>query len=190
MGELNSDLVHIVGHRELLSLDSRCRFRLPDEVARKLERETGRVAGHSDLPPTAFERLSFYFVPGTNDRLFLYPAPNIRVAIDRFENPPPGQDPALLRAARDYFYGMMCFVEADRQNRLQIPEHLREHAGIEGAEDHVVLVCHNLWLTVVKGSAAKQLDTTGREALEQVGPSVLDPVDTAQQPSTQDSGEQ
>jgi len=189
MGELDHSLVHTFGHRELLSLDSRYRFRLPDDVARKLDREMGRVAGQSDLPPTAFERLSFYLVPGTNERLFLYPAPNIRVAIDRFENPPPGQDPALLRSARDYFYGMMCFVEADRQNRLQIPDHLREHAGINGAEDHVVLICHNLWLTVVKGSAAKQLDSTGREALEQVGPSVLDPVNTAQ-PSACGGGEQ
>ena len=189
MSKLEPGLVHVFGHREFLSLDSRCRFRLPDDVARKLEREMGRVAGQSDLPPTAFERLSFYFVPGTNERIFLYPAPNIRVAIERFENPPAGQDPELLRAARDYFYGMMCFAETDRQNRLQIPDHLRDHAGINGGENRVVLICHNLWLTVVKGSAAKQLDITGREALEQVGPSVLDPVDTTQ-PSARESGEQ
>lgn len=180
MGEIDSTLVHIFGHRETLRLDARCRFRLPDDLARRLQQEIGRVAGQSNLPPAALERLAFYFVPGTAGRLFLYPPQNIGVAIARFDSPPDGQDPDLVRAARDYFYSMMCFVEADRQHRLQIPEHLREHGGVDGGESHVVLTAHDLWLTVAKSSVAKDLDARGRKALEEVGPSLLDPVRTQQ----------
>jgi len=188
MGGIDPSLVHVFGHRETLSLDPRFRFRLPDELARRLQHEMGRLAGRSDLPPSTFERLAFYFVPGTNGRLFLYPAQNIGVAIGRFENPPAGQDPDLIRAARDYFYNMMCFVEADRQNRLQIPQHLLEHAGIDSDEGNVVLTAHDLWLAVAKGSVARELDAQGRTALDEVGPGVLDPVYTQQQ-STRESEE-
>ncbi len=186
---MDPSLVHILGHRETLRLDARCRFRLPDNLAARLQQELGRVGDQSNLPPGAFQRLSFYFAPGTSSRIFLYPAPNIAVAVERFENPPAGQDPELVRTARDYFYGMLSFVEADRQNRLLIPEHLREHAAIDPAEGHVVLVCHDLWLTILRGSAAEQFDVAGGEALEEVGPSVLDPVNPAQ-PSARESAQQ
>jgi hypothetical protein len=189
MGQLDPSLVHVVGHRETLSLDARCRFRLPDDLAARLQQELGRLAGGSNLPPSALLRLAFYFVPGTGPRIFLYPAPNIQVAIERFENPPAGLDPEQVRAARDYFYGMMSFVEADRQNRLQIPDALREHAGINGAERQIVLVAHNLWLTILKSSAARDLEIRGRQALELVGPPVLDPVGPAR-PAEPQSGQQ
>jgi DNA-binding transcriptional regulator/RsmH inhibitor MraZ len=106
----------------------------------------------------------------------MFPTANINVAIGRFENPPPGQDPAQIRAARDYFFSMMCFVEADRQNRVQIPEHLLEHAGIKADDKQIVLVCHDLWMAISSEQAAEEERARGREAFEAVGQNVLDPV--------------
>jgi MraZ protein len=156
---------------------------VPDELARELTGELARAAAQSNLPPRALQRLSFYLVPGTQRRIFLYPPTNIQVAVQRFESPPPGQDPAQVRAARDYFYSMMGFAEADRQNRVQIPDHLREHAGLDAKERQALIAGHNLWLTIVKSSAAKEMQEKGFSALEEVGPNVLDRVDTTQ-PST------
>jgi len=180
MGNLEPSLVHIFGHRENLTLDARGRFRIPDELARELSQELARVAGHANIAPQALQRLSFYMVPGTQKRIFLYLATNIQVAVQRFENPPAGADATQVRAARDYFYEMMCFVEADRQNRVQIPDHLRAHAGLDGKERQILIAGHNLWLTIAKSSAAKGMQTEGSEALEQIGPSVLDRVDVVQ----------
>jgi len=182
-------LVRILGYRETVSLDARHRFRLPDGLASALYVEQGRVAGTSGVPGTVLNRLAFYFVPGTNRRIFLYPACNIEVAIERFESPPAGVDPEQLRAARDYFYAAMSFVEADRQNRLQIPEHLVQHAGLEPHERQVVLVSHCHWLSIARVSVAADLDRRGREALDAVGPSVLDPVVPQQPPSAQDGAQ-
>jgi len=182
-------LVRIFGYRETLSLDSRHRFRLPDSLAANLYQEQGRLAGNSNIPPTALRRLAFYFVPGTRRRIFLYPAPNIEIAIERFESPPTVEDPEELRAARDYFYGAMTFVEADRQNRLQIPDHLLEHGEMDGNERQVVLVSHNHWLSIAKASVAAELDARGREALDKVGPNVLDPVEPRLRPLAQDGAE-
>lgn len=163
------------------------RFRLPDHLAGSLQREMGRVQGESNLPPAAQGRMGFYFVPGTRDRIFLYPAQNIDVAISRFESPPPGADPERVRQARDYFYSMMTFVEADRQNRLQIPKHLCEHADLDESAEQVVLVGHNLWLSVSRGTAAEELETEGREALEEIGADILDPVTPRRPPGASDT---
>jgi len=179
---LEPGLVHLFGFRELLRLDDRFRFRIPDHLAGRLHREIGRVAGNAQMPPAAFERLSFYFVPGPRQRLLLFSSVNIRVAIQRFERPASPSDAAMVRAARDYFYSMMRFVEADRQNRFAIPDHLREHAGIEGAEREVLLTTHNLWLVLARGSLAVEEDRKGREAFDQIGDDILDPVQGPQNP--------
>ncbi len=176
---LRPDLVHIFGHRESLKLDDRMRFRLPDHLARAIAQEMGRVSSQSNLSPAARQNLAFYFVPGTGDRVFLYPTQNIQVAVQRFESPPPGVDRSSLRAARDYFYSMMEFVEADRQNRLQIPSHLCEHARIGEKDNQVVVVAHNLWLSVSGSEAASKLQAGGRKAFDSLGPEVLDPVQFA-----------
>jgi DNA-binding transcriptional regulator/RsmH inhibitor MraZ len=186
----NPAYIHVLGHRETLSLDSRMRFRLPDHLAASLTQEMGRVAGRSNLPPAAQNRMAFYFVPGTNSRIFLYPAQNIEVAVSRFESPPSGIDPSLVRAARDYFYSMMTFVEADRQNRLQIPDHLSKHGEIGEDDKKVVLVSHNLWLSVSRASTANEIETAGRDALDKVGPDVLDPVNIAQQFKPRDNAKE
>ncbi|MFP4029100.1 MAG: hypothetical protein ACLFWL_15015 [Candidatus Brocadiia bacterium] len=183
------DLIHIYGHRESLSLDDRFRFRIPDRLASVLQQELGRVGGDAGLTPAARQKLAFYFVPGPANRIFLYPAANIQVAISRFESPPPGTDPELVRAARDYFYRMMTFVEADRQNRVQIPEHLCGHAGIDGQEGQIVLASHNVWLSVARASEAEKFESTGRDAFETVGPDVLDPVNSSELPPQRDAEE-
>ena len=170
------DKVHIYGFRESLRLDDRSRFRIPDELAAILHEEFGRTRGESNVPSSAFQRLSFYFAPGPASKIFLYPASNIEVALERLENPPSGADPTQVRAARDYFYNMLRFVEADRQNRIIIPEHLREHGELGAEEKQVVLVSHDLWLAIMKGSVAKQEDQAGREAFDRIGADMLDPV--------------
>jgi len=179
---LDPGLMHLFGFRELLSLDDRFRFRIPDHLAERLHREMGRVAGNSQMPPAAFERLSFYFVPGPGQRLLLFPSTNIRVALQRFERPSLSSDPARVRAARDYFYSMMRFVEADRQNRFAIPDHLREHAGIDGSEKEVLLNTHDLWLVLARGSLAAEQDRRGREAFDEIGADILDPVEGPRNP--------
>lgn len=175
-------LVHICGYPQVLSLDERFRFRIPDDLAQRLHREMGRVAGDSHMPPAAFERLSLYFVAGPNQRILLFAPCNIRVPMQRFENPPPGADPVQIRAARDYFYRMMQFVEADRQNRFVIPEHLRQHGGIDEPEREVLLITHDLWLVLVRSSLAREEDRMGREALDQLGADIIDPVRVSRNP--------
>jgi len=174
--QADPELIRIYGYREMLKLDGRFRFRIPDPLSAKLNQEMGRLRGSSNMPPSAFERLSFYFVPGPSRKLYLYPPGNIDVAVDRFENPPASADPDQVRAARDYFYSQMRFVEADKQNRVVIPEHLREHAELGEDEDEVLLVSHNLWLELLPGSAAPEYESKGKDALEQVGADILDPV--------------
>ena len=187
---MRRDLVHVFGHRVELSLDERMRFRLPDQLANAIALEMGRVNAHSNLSPAAIQKPAFYFTPGTEKRIFLYPAQNIQVAIQRFESPPPGVEKARLRAARDYFYSMMEFVEADRQNRLQIPAHLRDHAEIDDDNKRIVVVAHNLWLSITSDDSAEDLEAGGREAFENTAPDVLDPVETQTpaSPDCQDGG--
>lgn len=175
---MRRDLVHVFGHRVELSLDERMRFRLPDQLANAIAVEMGRVSAHSNLSPAAIQKPAFYFAPGTEKRIFLYPAQNIQVAIERFESPPPGVEKARLRAARDYFYSMMEFVEVDRQNRLQIPAHLQEHAELNEENKRIVVVAHNLWLSITSDDSAEDLQAGGREAFEDTAPDVLDPVET------------
>lgn len=182
---LRRDLVHTFGHPQTLSLDGRMRFRLPGELAEQLQYEMGRVEDRSNVPMGAGRRMGFYFVPGTRDRIFLYPAQNIEVAISRFESPPAGVDPEQVRKARDYFYSMMTFVETDKQNRLQIPQHLCEHADLDEGTEQIALEGHNLWLTISRAPAAEQIKADGREALEKVGPQLLDPVNFQQSPGQQ-----
>ena len=90
----NQSLVRLFGYQDSLSLDERGRFRLPDDLASATHRELGRVqrVAEPEVPLAAYERLSFYFVPGTQQRVFLYPIPNIDLALERFENPPPDID--------------------------------------------------------------------------------------------------
>ena len=187
MGDFKSPaLVHVYGYRSSLKLDGRFRFRLPEDLSAQLRVEFGRVSADSAMPTPVLSRLAFYLVPGPGERVLLYPGPNIKVAIERFENPSVGADPAQLRQARDYFYSMMRFLEADSQGRILLPPHLRQHAAIEDNDEDVVLTGHNLWLSLTRGSLAAQEDQKGREALDSIGADVLDPVRRAEPPTEWD----
>ncbi len=171
-------LVRVSGYQETVSLDSRGRFRLPDELASAMHRELGRVAraAGGEAPPAAFERLAFYLVPAAGRRIFVYPTPNVRLAVQGFENPPPGLSAEQVRRARDYFYYRMRFVEADKQNRLVLPDGLREHADIDEQVQHVTLVAQNHWLALSRTELVQQRAAENLEAFEQVAPDLLDPV--------------
>ncbi|MGD2175924.1 MAG: division/cell wall cluster transcriptional repressor MraZ [Candidatus Brocadiaceae bacterium] len=174
----NGRLVRLLGFREELSLDRRGRFRLPDSLADLLNQELGRVgqrAGALDQT-SGVRRLSFYFVPGTRQRIFVYPVPNISLAVDRFENPPRGMDPDVIRRARDYFYDQMRFVEADKQHRLVIPDGLRQHAGIDEDVQQITLVAHNNWLALTRSELVEQRTAENLEAFQKAAPDLLNPA--------------
>ena len=164
-------LVRLVGFEESLSLDERGRFRLPDELSAALQRELGRVGNGA-----AFDRLALYFVPAAGKRVFLYPVPNVRLAIDRFETPPPGMDPAVVRRARDYFYYRMRFVEADRQNRFGIPDGVRQHAGITDDVQQISIVAHNHWLSLSRTDLEEQRALENLATFDSAADDLLDPV--------------
>lgn len=180
-------MVRLFGFRETLSLDDRGRFRMPDTLAGALQQELGRLA--PARPAAAFDRLALYFVPGTGQRIFLYPAPNVRLAVDSFESPPPGMDPEQVRRARDYFYQRMRFVEADKQNRFQLPDGLREHADIGEEADRVSLVAHNHWLALSRSDLAERRTQRNLEAFEAAAPDLLNPVYKRPEPPSEHSSE-
>jgi len=169
-------LIRLFGYQESLSLDNRGRFRMPDDLAGAVHRELGRVQPATPSPSAAFDRLAFYFVPGTRKRIFLYPAPNVRLAVESFENPPRNMDPEVVRRARDYFYFRMRFVEADKQNRFVIPDGLREHAGIGDDVQQITLIAHNYWLALSRTELVEQKTRDDLEAFEQAAPDLLNPV--------------
>jgi DNA-binding transcriptional regulator/RsmH inhibitor MraZ len=177
-GNGHTGLVRIFGYQETVSLDARGRCRLPDELAGAVQRELGRAAraASPETPPAAFERLAFYMVPGTRQRIFVYPTPNIRLAVENFENPPEDVPAELVRQARDYFYYRMRFVEADKQNRLAIPDGLREHAGIDEQVSQVTLVAQNYWLALSRAELVEQAAAENRDAFDKAAPDLLNPV--------------
>jgi len=181
-------LIELHGYQGVVSLDTRGRFRLPDDLTGALQRTLGRAERlpGSEVPPAVFERLAFYFVPGSRRRIFLYPAPNIRLAVESFENPPASLAADTTRRARDYFFLRMRFVEADRQNRLVIPEGLRQHAGIDEKVQQIALVGHHYWLALCRTELVELEVTGGAEAFELAADDVLDPVRRA--PSAPASG--
>ncbi len=179
MGNNGKDgLVRLYGYQGTVSLDGRGRFRLPDDLAAALHRALGAVSrsASADTPPAVFERLSFYFVPAPLNRIFIYPTCNIRLAVQSFESPPPGLQPDVVRRARDYFYLRMRFVEADRQNRLVIPDGLRLHAGIGERVEQIALVAQNYWLALSRTELVEERTADDAKAFEEASPDLLDPV--------------
>ena len=173
-----NQLVRLFGYQATLSLDPRGRFRIPDDLAAAVQRELGRVQGAAQpaAPAPAFERLAFYMAPATRNRVFLYPLPNVPLAISRIENPPAGVPPQQVRGFRDYFFRLTRYLEADRQNRLAIPEGLRHHAGIGDDVQQIDLVAQNYWLVLMRADEAKQREADDRQAFESVADDLLDPL--------------
>jgi DNA-binding transcriptional regulator/RsmH inhibitor MraZ len=183
-------LIELYGYQGAVSLDSRGRFRLPDDLAGALQNALGAAerSPGSEVPPAVFKRLAFYFVPGSQRRIFLYPTSNIRLAIEGFGNPPASLPADITRRARDYFYLRMRFVEADRQNRLVIPDGLRQHAGIGEDVEQITLVAQQYWLALCQTELVERKATEDGEAFEQAADEVLDPL--YRPPSTPAGGSQ
>ena len=177
-GEGNGRLVHLIGFQEDVSLDERGRLRLPDRLVRMLGDEFGRLQEQGvALDQTSEDgRLSLYLAPGTRQRILVYPVPNIWLAIEGFQNPPPGRDPRAIRDARDYFYALMRFVETDRQNRIVLTDRLMGHAGLADADRQVTLVGHDHWLELTRTELAEQRIAEKLERFEQEADDVLDPA--------------
>jgi DNA-binding transcriptional regulator/RsmH inhibitor MraZ len=191
----SQSLVRLFGYQDSVSLDERGRFRLPDDLASAMHRELGRAerTAEPEMALAAYERLSFYFVPGTRQRIFLYPIPNIDLALERFENPPAELDPDVIRRARDYFYYRMRFVEADKQNRLVIPEGLRAHADIGEQVQQITLVAQDYWLALTRSEVAEARVAEELKAFEQVAADLLDPArrtPAPQRPPAREEAEQ
>jgi hypothetical protein len=70
----------------------------------------------------------------------------------------------------------MRFVEADRQNRLQLPEPLRTHAQIDGEVQQVSLIAHNYWLALTRAELDEQRTLEDLEAFEKAAPDLLNPA--------------
>lgn len=187
----NGRYVRLLGQYDELSLDNRGRFRLPDNLVYMVRQELGRVrADEARLNQApALERLAFYLVPGTRQRVFLYPVPNIDLAVQRFEDPPADMPDDVIRRARDYFYYRMRFVEADKQNRLAIPDGLREHGDIGEGVSHVSLIAHNHWLALTRSDLVEKQKGENLEAFKQVAGDLLDPARPvrSRRPGEQDS---
>jgi DNA-binding transcriptional regulator/RsmH inhibitor MraZ len=170
--------IQILGYDEDLKLDDRGRFRLPGQLARIL-RKALEAAPLVDAPVTPTdddERLGLYFAPGLDRRIFIYPVPNIHLAVDGFNRPAPGADPQQVRAARDYFYYRLRFVQGDRQNRFQLPDGLRAHAEIDASVDQITIIARERWLTLMPTSRTAELARTGFAAFDAVAADMLDPI--------------
>jgi DNA-binding transcriptional regulator/RsmH inhibitor MraZ len=170
-------LVPFYGYHDTLSLDSRGRFRAPDKLAGMVQRAMGQAQGPTPAGlPATFQRLAFYFVPGPGRRIFLYPATNVRLAIENIQNPPADLDPDEIRELRDYFYELLTFVEADKQNRFQIPDALREHARLDDSVDRVSIVAHNYFFTLEPAQKADEKRVNKRAVFEKRAADLLDPA--------------
>lgn len=181
---LRTDLVRVMGFSDPLSLDSRMRFRLPSDLAGTLHAAIQKAQPQSNVPAAA-SRLGFYFVPAPHQRIQIYPAQNIDIAVERYERPPRGLDPVKVRKLRDYFYSLMTFAETDKQNRLQIPEKLCKHAKLEEGTEQIYLDTHNLWLSISRIEENQQMVAEGEELMNDMGDQVMDPVQFRNSPDEQ-----
>jgi len=168
--------MQVLGYEEDLKIDARGRFRLPGQLARILRKaldSTSLVGAPATPADDDDDRLGLYFAPGSGSRIFIYPVPNIYLAVDGFNNPPAGADPHQIRAARDYFYYRLRFVQGDRQNRFQLPDGLRKHARIDDSVEQISIIARGSWLTLMPSSRTDEFD---QGAFDAVAADMLDPV--------------
>jgi DNA-binding transcriptional regulator/RsmH inhibitor MraZ len=168
-------LIRVAGLNHDLLLDDRLRIRIPDELARYLIREQGRLSGQPSAAPSDV-RLGFYLAPGTRGRILLYPSLNAALATWAVEHPPAGLDPKAVRSARNFFYYHFQYVEADKFNRLLIPEQIRELTNL-GRENRKVFVRgKQYYFELMDESAFGELCQVGKDDFERIGDDLLDRV--------------
>jgi DNA-binding transcriptional regulator/RsmH inhibitor MraZ len=167
-------LVTLVGFQAVVSKDKRGRLRMPEEMVRMVDRRLARLQGMlgGAVGP---QRQAFYFTPATGSRLFLYPLPNIELAKRRINNPPRSMDPERARAVRDYFYETVAYAEPDRQNRLQIPDALSEHAKLDDV-DQVKIVAHDYYFVLEAAEQAEEGRSERRVIFENAAVDLMDPA--------------
>ncbi|NUM56086.1 MAG: hypothetical protein HUU46_20795 [Candidatus Hydrogenedentes bacterium] len=109
-----------------VKLDEKCRIVMPSRI-----RETARAMGHD----------TWYMAPGDNHSILLFDRDGW-VAL-RQNAGRTGDDHAQALAFRRMFFSLAEDARPDPQGRMPLPQHLREHAGIQkdavviGVDDHL-----------------------------------------------------
>ena len=102
-------------------------------------RETMSVLGHA----------IWYMTRGFDGSIFLFPREEwqkIRTQAGRYSS----MDAQAIDFRR-MFFGSVAEVQPDRQGRMSVPQHLREHAGLDkeavliGVDDHLELWSRDAW---------------------------------------------
>lgn len=115
-------------------LDDKSRITVPRRV-----RETMDYEGH----------LQWFMTRGFDGAIFMFPRPEwdkIREGAKRFAS----MDARALDFRR-LFFGSVAEARPDKQGRIPVPQHLREHAGLDreavliGADDHLELWSRENW---------------------------------------------
>lgn len=86
----------------------------------------------------AHDHDTWYFTRGFDGAVFLFHKAQWEALLQQGKHTAP-LDPRMLDFRR-MFLGSAAKVKRDRQGRLAVPPHLREHAGIGGSEREAVLI--------------------------------------------------
>ena len=97
------------------------------------------VKGRMNFPTKLRELLgiSFIITKGLDECLFVYSTEEWAVLEEKIKAIPLSKGRVLQR----FFFSGACEVEADKQGRILIPQHLREYAGLE--KDIIVIGASN-----------------------------------------------
>ena len=119
-------------------LDDKGRITVPRRI-----RETMNVLGH----------IQWFMTRGFDGAIFLFPRQEWEKIRAQAAN-----HPSMGKAIdfRRMLFGSVAEVQADRQGRMAVPPHLREHAGLErdavliGVDDHLELWSRDNWAAFQK----------------------------------------
>ena len=109
---------------------------------------------------------TWYLTRGFDGAVFLFQKEQWEALLAKGSGPSP-LDPYLLDFRR-LFLGSVAKVKRDRQGRLAVPSHLREHAGITreavllGIEDHLELWSKEGWRTFQERQASEYKVMAGK----------------------------
>lgn len=136
--------------------------------------DKGRVTMASQFRKVAdvMSHVVWFMTRGFDGSLFLFPKDRwdvIRGEASRYSS----MDSRAVDFRR-MFFGSVAEVRPDGQGRIPVPQHLREHAGIEkeavlvGCEDHLELWSRDGWKKYQKSMEAKYKEM-GRELFQPAG---------------------
>jgi MraZ protein len=122
-----------------VKLDEKSRIVVPSRI-----RETARVLGHD----------TWYMAPGDNHSILLFDRDGWNAL--RQNAGKTGGDHAQALAFRRMFFSLSEDARPDPQGRMPLPQHLREHAGINkdavviGVDDHLEVWDKATWSAFMK----------------------------------------